>query len=190
MSRLKSSISAALVGGMLVSLLACSESNRNTAPVELVATATEKTTTFDVLAPPDASQVAEILVRAFQKQTSSTIPSDTRFLDVLLHAYRVSYIRTDGGKTVPASYTVNTDQLITLDSTAVPLNIFIAFQPGALNSAPFAALLPSNGGLDPETNRRSVDLDVRVEIFGQTLSGQNVYTTTRFPMTVCSGCSG
>ena len=190
MSRLKSSISAALVGGMLVSLLACSESNRNTAPVELVATATEKATTIDVLAPPDPTQIAEILVRAFQKQQSSTIPSDPRFLDVLLSAYRVSYIRTDGGKTVPSSYTVNTDQLIALDGAAVPLNIFIALQPGAINNAPFAALLPTNGGIDPETNRRNVNMDVRVELFGQTLSGQNVYTSTRFPITVCSGCAG
>jgi hypothetical protein len=190
MSRIKSSISVAMMGGMLVSLLACSESNRNTAPVELVATATEKATTIDVLAPPDPADVAEILVRAFRKNTTSDVPSDPRFLDVLLKSYRVSYVRTDGGKTVPASFVVGSDQLLTVGGTPVPLNVFIAFEPGALGNAPFAALLPTNGGIDPETGRRVIDMDVRVEIFGETLSGQNVFTTARFPITVCSGCTG
>jgi hypothetical protein len=190
MSRIKSSIRVAMMGGMLASLIACSESNRNTAPVELVATATVNEGFIDLAAPPDPAAIADIVVRAFTKSNNADIPNDPRFLDVQLRAYRVSYVRTDGGHTVPESFTVDSAQLLTVDSTPTNLDIFTAFQPGAFQQAPFAALIPSNGGIDPETGRRNITMDVRVELFGETLSGQNVFTTARFPVEFCYGCTG
>jgi hypothetical protein len=63
-------------------------------------------------------------------------------------------------------------------------------EPDALTLAPFAALLPQNGGRDPVTGRPFVKLDVIVEIFGETLGGDRVYDATRFPLDFCYDCGG
>lgn len=187
--RLRSSISAAVVGGMLGLLLGCSESNRNPAPVEILVTSELQTEVISLQSPPiTGTGVADINVQAKIKNTSTTTPTDERFLDVKITAYRVSYIRTDGGRTVPAPFIVSSSQVISPGSTASLLNSFIAFQPGAFSQAPFAALLPQNGGVDPETGLKKIRMDVKVEVFGETLSGQRVYNSTRFPLEFCYTC--
>jgi hypothetical protein len=59
-----------------------------------------------------------------------------------------------------------------------------------LRRAPFVALQPQNGGRDPETGRTVVQVDVTVEVFGETLAGDNVYDATTFPLESCFACGG
>lgn len=174
-----------IAAASLMTALGCSESNRNTSPVELRATASEKNNLIDLATGFSGADIADILLVALSKRTDS----NPLLMDVKLRSYRVSYIRTDGGRTVPASFVVSVNQLIPVDGAATPLDNFVAVDPTARNLAPFASLLPQNGGVDPETGRRVVEMDARVEVFGETLSGEDVYAVTRFPMTFCYGCS-
>lgn len=177
--------SAVLLAVMLLALSACSEVNRNTSPVEMVATATINSFIYDLAAPPDPREMADILVRTISKRADS----DPTYLDVKLKTYRVSYIRRDGGTAVPAPFVVSVNQLIPLNGTGLELNNFLAFDPTATGNAPFAALLPQNGGRDPETGKPNVLMDAKVEIWGETVSGEDVYAQTRFPFEICYGCA-
>jgi hypothetical protein len=60
----------------------------------------------------------------------------------------------------------------------------------ALTQAPFAALRPQNGNRDPETGRPVVKLEVVLEVFGDTLAGDNVSDSTAFPLEFCYACGG
>lgn len=169
--------------------LSCSEINRESSPVELVATTSQNVTIIDIAGGEGCDQLlGTIELRAIQKNQDRG--ADTTFLAVDLERMRVSYIRTDGGTLTPASFTQTIDGLIEVGSGASTLNNFIVFQQDALTQAPFAALFPVNGGIDPETGRQSVNLDVIVEIFGETLSGENVAAQTRFPLEFCYNCGG
>lgn len=170
---------AALLGG-------CEDVARDASPVQLRAVATIDQEVLDLASPAAGDEFAKILVSSVVKRTDNL--SD-QLLDVRLSSYRVSYVRTDGGRSVPAPFVVAVNQLITAGGSGTELDNFYAVDPSALTNAPFAALLPQNGGVDPDTGRRTVELDVRVEVFGETLAGDDVYATTRFPLTVCYGCT-
>ncbi len=169
---------------------ACSgDINRNSSPVELVVTNTQNLQQLDLK--PGATNcnqdVGSILIQAIVKSQST---SDNRFNDVRITRYRVSYTRTDGGHSVPATFVRTTDSLITANGASTSLSKFVVVESDAVTQAPFAALLPQNGGRDPETNRPVVKMDVNVEIFGQTLAGENVSGATHFPLDFCYDCGG
>lgn len=166
-------------------MVACSEINEEDAPVELIATIVDQVQVVDLLSPP--ASLGTIELRNIVKRDD--VSSD-RFLDVQLQSYRVSYVRTDGGKTVPQGFVRSTSGLIPADGAATELNSFLAFEVGAVSQAPFAALLPQNGGIDPETGLRSVTMDIIIDIYGETLSGENVSARARMPLTFCAGCQG
>lgn len=166
--------------------LSCSEINRETSPVELVATTSQDITIIDLGGGEGCDQqLGTITLRAIQKNPSS----DSTFLAIDLERMRVTYVRTDGGTLTPASFTQTIDGFIEPGGTST-LNNFIVFRPGAFTQAPFAALFPANGGQDPETGRSTVSMDVVVEIFGETLSGEDVAASTRFPLEFCFNCGG
>ena len=176
-----------LLVALSIFVLSCSEVAREATPVELVATTTQDLTTIDLAGGAGCEQsLGTITLRAIQKNPDA----NPTFLAVDLERMRVSYARTDGGTLTPSSFTRTIDGFIEAGSTGSTLNNFVIFQQDALTQAPFAALLPVNGGIDPETGRRSVDLDVIVEIFGETLSGEAVYAQTRFPVEFCYNCGG
>lgn len=170
-----------------VLMLSCNEVGRDPSPVHLVATTTQELTTIDLAGGEGCDQsLGSITVRAIQRNPDL----NPTFLAVDLERMRVTYVRTDGGTLTPASFTQTIDGFIEVGGSGATLNNFIVFRQDALTQAPFAALHPINGGVDPETGRQSVDLDVIVEIFGETLSGVNVSTQTRFPLTFCYNCGG
>ena len=167
-------------------LLSCSETNRQTTPIELVATVSQDITTVD-LTDENCGTLGTVNIKSIVKNLDT---SDTRFLDVRLERLSVSYQRTDGATLVPASFSQTISGLITANSAGTELNDFIVFQADAFTQAPFAALLPTNGGLDPETGKPEVQMDVILDIFGETLSGENVSARARFPLTFCYDCGG
>lgn len=167
--------------------LSCSEINRDPSPVEMVATTTQTLSTIDLAGGEGCDQsLGTITLRAFVKNPDS----NTQFLSVNLERMRVSYVRTDGGSLTPAAFSQSIDGFVQVGGGTSTLNNFRIFQQGAFTQAPFAALTPINGGVDPETGRRSVSLDVVVEIFGETLSGEDVSAVTRFPLEFCYNCGG
>ena len=191
MRTIKASLSLAALA-MSAALVGCSgELTDNAAPVELVVTTSQKLQILDLNpstanTDPDCAQsIGTIQMRVLPKRTDlTTVASQVR-----VTRYRVSYQRTDGGKLVPAPFVRSIDALIGVGDTADLTNLLIV-QPDAVTQAPFASLLPQNGGRDPDTGRPFVKMDVIVEIFGATLGGDRVYDATRFPLDFCYGCGG
>ncbi|MEO8033345.1 MAG: hypothetical protein ABI837_02860 [Acidobacteriota bacterium] len=175
----------------LVLVAGCSnEIGRTSSPVTLIVSNTQNIQRLDIApgAVNCAQDVGTISVQALLK--NPTVISDQRFNDVRITSYTVNYVRTDGGKLVPASFTRSKDALITIGSGATSLSKFLILEPGALTQAPFAALQTNNGGRDPETGRTFVQMDVVVTVFGETLAGEKVSGATRFPLDFCFQCNG
>ena len=184
----KISMLAVLVLVAMASLSCSSELTNNTAPVKLVLSNTQTLSQIDLQA--GAAGCAGVNVGTISMQVipkDSRIPTDLEAVRVT--RYRVSYKRVDGGTMVPASFVRATDTLIRVDET-VGLSGFIVIEADALSQAPFAALLPQNGGRDPQTGRAFVKLEVIIEVFGETLAGDNVADTTAFQLDFCFNCGG
>ena len=179
---------AALVAA---AVLACKESNRENSPVRLVVTTAQKLNRID-LKPAAANcnqSIGTVNVQALVVQnTSGTLTTNPALDTVVIDQYRISYVRTDGGTQVPAPFTRSVSFTVTTGATASVT--FIGFQTDALNQAPFAALLPQNGGRDPQTGRPVDQMDIVLELFGTTLAGERVSGSTRVPLDFCYDCNG
>jgi hypothetical protein len=172
-----------------VTVLGCSgELTDSGAPVQLVVTNTQNLQILD-LAPnndPDCSKpIGTIQLLLIPKRDGVS----TSFTQARITRYRVSYQRTDGGRLIPAPFVRSIDTLLTVGGSS-NLTQFLVIEPDAISQAPFAALLPQNGGRDPDTGRPVVKMDVIVELFGETLGGDRVYDATRFPLDFCYACGG
>lgn len=180
----------ALAAGVLAAaVLGCSnELTNNSAPVELVVTNTQNLSQLDIA--PNTDPDCQETVGTINMEVIPKNPTvGGNFTSVRVTRYRVSYQRTDGGRQVPTPFVRSIDTLIEA-GTAGSLTQFVILEATAINQAPFAALLPQNGGRDPDTGQRVVKMDVIVEIFGETLGGDNVYDATRFPLDFCYDCGG
>ena len=176
---------------LCTTFLGCSsELTNNDAVVELVVTNTQNLSLIELnpavaSADPDcAKPIGTINMLLIPKREVSGPGTQVR-----VTRYRVSYQRTDGGRAVPFPFVRSTDTLLGV-GTPAGLSDFLVVEPDALSQAPFIALRPQNGGRDPDTGRPFVKMDVIVEVFGETLGGDNVYDATRFPLDFCYGCGG
>jgi hypothetical protein len=165
-----------------------SELTNNAAPVQLIVTNTQILTHLDIdplTTDTDCNQqVGTINMQVIPK--NGTTGGD--FTQVRVRRYQVSYRRTDGGTVVPAPFVRSIDTLIGVNQT-ISSN-FTVVEADALTQAPFAALRPQNGGRDPETGRTVVKLEVVLQVFGETLAGDNVSDSTAFPLEFCFACGG
>jgi hypothetical protein len=167
---------------------------RSSAPVALIVTNTQTLNRIDLQtgAANCDQDLATVDVKAIQltSPNNANLPVDNRFNTVQLTGYRVSYVRRDGGTLVPAPFTRALSGTLDVGGGSSSLNNFLGFQVGALSQAPFAALLPSGGGRDPETGRNVVQMDIILEVFGQTLAGERVSGSTRLTVDFCYSCNG
>lgn len=174
-----------LAVGALLGLSSCgSDINEEGAPVELVASFDQTVLVYDYAPVTGCAQgVGTLSLRSVIK----TQNEDQRFLGVRLSTIRMTYKRTDGGTVVPPAYVQALSGTIDAGSTG-DVTGFLLFDPNSLRQAPFAALLPENGGRDPETGKSVITIETKIEVFGETLSGEKVSTETRFPISFCFGC--
>jgi hypothetical protein len=182
----------AILGTLALAVLSCKESNRQSSPVDLIVTTAQKLNRIDIK--PGAANcdqsIGTVNIAALVVQnTSGTLPTNPNLDNVIINQYRVSYVRTDGGTQVPAAFTRSISINVATGGGGTSTT-FIGFQPDALTQAPFAALLPQNGGRDPQTGRPLVQMDVVLEVFGQTLAGERVSGSTRTPLDFCYDCGG
>lgn len=176
-----------------VAILSCNSIARESAPVQLVVSGTQNLNQVDLQAGAAgcATSLGTVEMRVLiLQQADATHPVNTQFDDVKLDRYQVTYQRTDGGKLVPPSFVRSTAQVVTANGTPTSLSDFIAFETNAFNQAPFAALLPQNGGKDPETGLGFVKMDIILTVFGETLAGERVQGSARFPVNFCYNCGG
>src|SRR3954447_7371672 len=162
-------VAAALLGAAVFS---CKEINRQSAPVQLILTTTQTLNRLDVK--PGAANcnqnIATVAIRNVLIQNAAgpaNLPTNTTFDDVQISSYSIAYRRTDGGTSLPAGFTRSISLNVPLGATGANLGTFLAFQPEALSQAPFAALLPQNGGKDPQTGRPVVQMEIILTVFGQ-----------------------
>lgn len=194
---------AGALGGM--SLSCSNELSREGSPVALVVSSTQTLQVIDLAGDPIGEDVCdqpvgEIKMEAVLKNpiggtignpsSPGSTPVSSAFTRIRVSSYRVSYVRTDGGRTVPAPFVRSTDALIGVGEPALGLSQFTLLETGATLQAPFVSLLPINGGRDPETNRPFIRMNVIVEIFGETLAGERVSGSTVFPIDFCFACGG
>jgi hypothetical protein len=177
---------------LVSAVFGCSgELTDNAAPVELVATTSQNLQILELnptiaAADPDCDQdIGTVNLQVFAKRAGVTGTA----AQVRVTRYRVSYQRTDGGRLVPAPFVRSMDTLIGVNENA-DVTGFLVVEPDAIVQAPFAALLPQNGGRDPDTGRPIVKMEVIMEFFGETLGGSRVSDATRFPLDFCYGCGG
>ena len=188
MTMLKQTKVIVAAAALAAAMFGCSgELTNSSAPVDLVVTNSQSVSQIDLAGGTGCTgTIGTINLQVFPKNAQAT----GNFLQVRVTRYRVSYQRTDGGRTVPQTFVRSTDQLLSVGSAATSLSGFVVLEGDATLQAPFAALLPQNGGRDPDTQRPVVKMDVIVEIFGETLSGDRVYDATRFPLDFCYSCGG
>lgn len=176
---------------LVLAVAGCSgEQSKSASPVALIVSNSQNLQQID-LSPTAANcdqDVGTINIQAVNKNPNQI--SDQRFNDVRITSYRVSYVRRDGGTQVPAPFVRTIDSLLTTGGAATSLSKFLIVQGDALSQAPFVALRTENGGRDPETGRPLVMMDVQVELFGETLAGERVSGSTRFPLDFCYNCGG
>lgn len=180
---LNRSIALVAIAGLALTA-GCSEANRSAAPVQLIATTDQDVLVIDLLNPSN-EPLGSILIQAIQLGESS----DNRFNDVRLINYRVQYERTDGGTQVPASFVRTTSGTIAVGGAAAAANDIYVFSFDALSQAPFPALLPQNGGRDPQTGQPVIKMNAVIDIFGETMAGKAVSTRVRVPLWFCAGCT-
>lgn len=178
------------VVALAIGAMSCSsELADSAAPVELIVTNTQNLTKIDLdpeNGDPECNEnVGTINMQVLPKNSSAT----GNFVQVRVTRYRVSYRRTDGGTVVPSSFVRSLDTLIGVGQTTAGSN-FTILESDAARRAPFVALQPQNGGRDPETGRTLVQMEVTVEVFGETLAGDNVFDSTSFPLEFCFACNG
>jgi hypothetical protein len=190
----------ALMAASILLMLAvgsCNDINKQEAPVTLVVTNTQLLHQLDLAGDPAGSMkcqgnVANVLMQSVVlqgKPGSATGVTGADLNQIRIDRYQVSYIRVDGGHLVPAPFVRSTSTFIPSNGSAQGTN-FILFDPNAINQAPFAALLPQNGGRDPETGRPIITMDVTLTVFGQTLAGERVSGNTRMTLDFCFSCGG
>jgi hypothetical protein len=187
-------LGSALAAAALVAV-SCNSVNRETAPVQLLVTNTQFVNQIDLAGGVGCDQdVATVELRSvlLQDQVNNQVnlPTDNRLNDIVVDRYKVSYIRTDGGTALPASFVRSISTTVFAGGTADIFTRFLVFEPDAVRQAPFAALLPVNGNRDPETGKSFIKMDVILEIFGTTLAGERVSGSTRIPLTFCYSCNG
>ena len=178
---------------LAAAMLTCSEINKQSAPVRVVVTNTQNLHKIDLAGGTGCDQnIATILMQALllQNPNVTNLPTDTRFDDVRIDRYRISYVRTDGGNLVPSPFVRSISVLLQVGGGNQNLTSFLAFEPTSLTQAPFAALLAQNGGRDPETGRSDITMDIILEVFGQTLAGESVSGSTRMTLDFCVSCGG
>lgn len=177
---------------------ACNDINRQTSPVSLVVSTTQNLTRIDLAGDVVGSTKCQETVGTVHM---TSVPIQAAPLvgnpnltgadlnQIKIDRYRVSYARVDGGHLVPAPFVRSISTVIAVGQTGEGTN-FVVFDPGAVFQAPFAALLPQNGGRDPETGRPVVTMDVILEVFGTTLAGERVSGSTRMTIDFCFSCGG
>ncbi len=179
---------------------ACNDINRQESPVALVVSNTQNLHQLDLAGDATGStncqkSIATIHMTSVPLQgrvlPGITIPgtSSADLNQIKIDRYRVSYVRVDGGHLIPAPFVRSISTIIGVGASAEGTN-FVAFDPNAVTQAPFAALLPQNGGRDPETGRPIITMDVILEVFGTTLAGERVSGSTRMTIDFCFSCGG
>jgi hypothetical protein len=97
----------------------------------------------------------------------------SELMDVSLESYQVTFSRRAGGSRLPPTLISGIFGVAPVDGTETINNLRI-LGPAQLLNRPLADLLFLNGGIDGETGSNVISLNVTVQFFGKTLSGDSI----------------
>jgi hypothetical protein len=190
----KNWIRLVLVGTAILAMSGCNggELTRSAAPVELLMTVTSQPIQqFDLAVPNDTTCQGNIVQYTITSRVKNPSPTaGAQFTDVHLTSYQVVYTRTDGGTQVPPIYVRTMDMLVAPGGSPSAVTFHITDFHTIFDQAPFVALQPINGGVDPETRKPRVKFNITLTVFGQTLGGDKVSASSTFPLDFCYNCGG
>lgn len=182
---------------------ACSDVNKQESPITLVVSTAQTLHHIDIM--PGAANcgggLGQVNIEPVLVQTPNTgnnvappqgfnpPTTPTPLNQVNITRYQVTWQRLDGGHLIPGPMVRSTSMSLTVGSSGAVTQL-VVFTPDMLNQAPFAALYPQNGGVDPETGKTTITVDAIITFFGQTLAGENVSGTTRMTLDFCYSCGG
>lgn len=182
----------ALSALLLIVAGSCNDINKQEAPVSLVVSNTQNLHTIDLAGGAScATTIGTVNLTnvVLEPTTTNTNVTNAELNQIKIDRYQVSYQRVDGGHLVPAPFVRSTSVVLAANGSSSGTT-FVVFDPNALNQAPFAALQPQNGGVDPETGKPIISMDVILTFFGQTLAGERVSGSTRMTLDFCVSCGG
>ena len=159
----------AVVAALAVSCGGNSTLNDTQAVVVLSADVSLYTPDISVCSPAEVT-IATLSINSKAKSSATTLSSAQ---DVVLTRWVVTPYRTDGGTAVSPTWSHDLDVYVPAGGTASLTN-YRVYPAEYLTQAPLSYLLPENGGFDPETGNRNIRETLKVEIFGQTVSGKSV----------------
>lgn len=164
------------------------------APVFLVAETEQKFIEVDVSRDRDCEQTnTSIAVRFFNRvkvdNEEFPIDSTSGLHDIIVDSYRVSFVRTDGGTSVPSPTENRISALVNVDSSTSATVVVV---PVTVKAAPPFSYLVSPAfcdglGYEPDTGLRGISVTCFLEFFGRTVAGEKVSAsaqTTMFVMDV------
>ena len=96
--------------------------------------------------------------------------------DVNITRWVVTPSRSDGGTTASPEWVIDQGVYVPAGGTTELLN-WRVYPAENFLVLPLSNLLPENGGFDPETGSRNIRQTLRVQLFGQTISGKAVSST-------------
>jgi len=108
-----------------------------------------------------------------QSHMKSPTATSSPFLDVQVETYTIVWTRVDGGKTASKTEVFGGNVIVPVGGLTTLTNYpFMSIS--ALQQPPLSFLWPSNGSVDPETNRFEIRQTGTVTFNGHTMSGQPV----------------
>jgi len=161
------------LAGMAVSCGGSSTLNDTAAVIVLSADIQEYNPEISVCLPSEVT-IETMSIQSNAKDPTASLSSNQ---DVVLTRWQVTPYRTDGGTEVSPSWTYDLDVYVPAGGEAT-LENYRVYPAEYLTLKPLSYLLPENGGFDPETGNRNIRQTLRVEIFGQTVSGRSVSVVT------------
>jgi hypothetical protein len=93
--------------------------------------------------------------------------------DVNITRWVITPARSDGGTTASPEWVIDQGVYVPAGGTT-DLENWRVFPAEYFQLPPLSNLLPENGGFDPETGNRNIRQTLRVQLFGQTVSGKAV----------------
>lgn len=103
-------------------------------------------------------------------------------MDIRIESYEVTYTRGDGGTKVPPPLVLYSAGNLPAGGT-LTINGLLMLGPDQITTSPISDLMFVNGGLDRETGKPSMTLNMNLRFFGHTVGGQAIESPV-FPFSI------
>ncbi|MBN2054957.1 hypothetical protein JW905_08540 [bacterium] len=124
-----------------------------------------------------------MLVRAINFNDDDPASGDTRYMDVIINRYKVTYRRTDTGYAVPATFTENCSYYLEAGDTETTITCRI-LRAEQKSMIPLSFLNTCDSfGYEPETGLYNINCTAEITFYGRTISGHSLSWGCQVPVT-------